>query len=136
MKYLKKTAKTTNDISECNNDVWNMSKGGSIINGREYSQHVLERWEPDTISVRAELEKRAMNAAVENGYNIGGNKYNEFIRKYVDPKGIPPIVVENTIRNTKSVQGRMLNTLVHESKDLIVIVNDKGKVITVYPKHM
>ena len=132
----KKTAKTTSDISECNNVVWNMSKGGSIINGREYSQHALERMAPDTISVRAELEKRAMNAAVENGYSIGGNKYNEFIRKYVDPRGIPPMVVENTIRNTKPVQGRMLNTLVHESKDLIVIVNDKGKVITVYPKHM
>lgn len=42
-------------------DSWNMVEGGGTINGREYSQHAMERMAPDTPQVRAELSRRAEN---------------------------------------------------------------------------
>ena len=47
-----------------------MTEGGGAINGREYSQHAMERMAPDTPQVRAELSKRAEKAAEQLGYKL------------------------------------------------------------------
>ena len=45
--------------SSSNTGIWDMTEGGGVINGREYSQHAMERMAPDTPTVRAELSRRA-----------------------------------------------------------------------------
>ncbi|WP_231559818.1 pre-toxin TG domain-containing protein [Geobacillus sp. FSL W8-0032] len=105
---------------------WDMSRGGGEIGGRRYSEHSLERMAPDTIQVRAELEKRAL----EKGLKPGTKEFKNF----VDPRGVPPMVVEDTIRNVKPTAGNRPNTLKYDGKDVTVITNTKGDVITVIPK--
>lgn len=114
--------------------IWNMTEGGGVINGREYSQHAMERMAPDTPQVRAELSRRAEKAAEQLGYKPGTQKYYEFCKKYVDPRNIPPSVIEDAIASTKPVAGKTTGTFVHETADVKVIVNANGKVVTVIPK--
>ncbi|WP_185389472.1 hypothetical protein [Listeria newyorkensis] len=113
---------------------WSLSKGGGMINGRKYSQHALERMAPNTIQVRAELTKRAQEQAVKKGFKTGTREYSDFIKKYVDPRNIPPMVVENAIKSTKAIPGNSVGTFVHETSDVRVIINNVGDVITVIPK--
>ncbi|MED0679846.1 hypothetical protein P4S83_09970 [Aneurinibacillus thermoaerophilus] len=105
---------------------WDMPRGGGEIGGRRYSEHSLERMAPDTIQVRAELEKRAL----EKGLKPGTKEFKNF----VDPRGVPPMVVEDTIRNVKPTAGNRPNTLKYDGQDVTVITNTKGDVITVIPK--
>ena len=115
-------------------DVWDMTEGGGIINGREYSQHAMERMAPDTPSVRAELSRRAEALAESKGLQVGTPEYYQFCQKYVDPRNIPPSVIEDAIRNTTAVPGHTAGTFVHQTADVTVIVNETGKVITVISK--
>lgn len=111
-----------------------MTEGGGIINGREYSQHAMERMAPDTPSVRAELSRRAEALAESKGLQVGTPEYYQFCQKYVDPRNISPSVIEDAIRNTTAVSGHTAGTFVHQTADVTVIVNETGKVITVIPK--
>jgi len=113
---------------------WSMKEGGEIINGREYSQHALERMAPDTSQVRAELEARATQNALGKGLNPGTNQYNDFITKYVDPRGITPSVIEDAIQNGTKVAGKTPYTWECATSDVNVIINEFGDVITVMPK--
>lgn len=70
-----------------------MTEGGGVINGREYSQHAIERMVPDTPSVRAELSRCAEKAAEQHGHKVGTKEYNDFCVKYVEPRNIPPSVI-------------------------------------------
>lgn len=115
-------------------DVWDMTEGGGIINGREYSQHAMERMAPDTPSVRAKLSRRAEELAESKGLQVGTPEYHRFCQEYVDPRNIPPSVIEDAIRNTTAVPGHTAGTFVHQTADVTVIVNETGKVITVIPK--
>lgn len=81
-----------------------MTEGGGVINGREYSQHAMERMSPDTPQVRAELSRRAEKAAEQLGYKPGTQKYYEFCKKYVDPRNISPSVIEDAIASTKPIK--------------------------------
>lgn len=113
---------------------WDMTEEGGLINGREYSQHVMERMAPDTPSVRAELSRRAERAAEQYGYKVGTKEYSDFCTKYVDPRNIPPSVIEDAISSTKAVPGNRPNTFIHETADVKIVVNSSGKVVTVIPK--
>lgn len=106
--------------------VWDMTKGGKTINGRWYSEHSLERMAPDTPQVRAELEARALDKGLQRG--------TEAFNKYVDPRGIPPSVVEDAIQNGTRTAGKTAGTWVYEGGDVRVIVNNSGGVVTVIPK--
>ncbi|MCY7478754.1 pre-toxin TG domain-containing protein [Paenibacillus larvae] len=106
--------------------LWDMPRGGGKIGERRYSEHALERMAPDTIQVRAELERRA----IEKGLKSGTKEFKNF----VDPRGIPPMVVEDTIKNVKPVAGNKPNTLKYDGQDVTVILNTNGDVITVIPR--
>ena len=131
---IKQGVETGSDVLEGGTDVWDMPEGGGIINGREYSQHAMERMAPDTPSVRAELNRRAEALAESKGLQVGTPEYYQFCQKYVDPRNIPPSVIEDAIRNTTAVPGHTAGTFVHQTADVTVIVNEAGKVITVIPK--
>ncbi|MCX7922699.1 MAG: S8 family serine peptidase [Clostridia bacterium] len=113
---------------------WDMPKGGKTIDGRYYSEHALERMAPNTMQVRAELESRAAQKALEKGYKTGTKQYNDFVSKYVDPRGIPPSVVENAVEHGTRVPGKTRYTWECTTNDVKVIINEFGDVITVIPK--
>jgi hypothetical protein len=113
---------------------WDMAEGGGYINGREYSQHAMERMAPNTPSVQAELSRRAEKIATEKGLKVGTDEYYKFCKKYVDPRNISPSVIEDAINSTKGIPGNVKGTIVHETNDVKVVVNSIGKVVTVIPK--
>ena len=120
--------------SGSNTGIWDMTEGGGVINGREYSQHAMERMAPDTPTVRAELSKRAEKAAQQKGLEVGTKEYYEYCTKYVDPRNIPPSVIEDAISSSKAISGNRPDTFIHETLDVKVVINSNGKVITVIPK--
>ena len=120
--------------SGSNTGIWNMTEGGGVINGREYSQHAMERMAPDTPTVRAELSRRAEKAAQQKGLEVGTKEYYEYCTKYVDPRNIPPSVIEDAISSSKAIPGNRPDTFIHETLDVKVVINSNGKVITVIPK--
>ncbi len=124
----------TSSMNEGDSGVWDMPEGGGIMHGREYSQHAMERMAPDTPEVRAELNMRAEKLAQSKGLQVGTQEYYQFCQKYVDPRGIPPLVVEDAIINTTAIAGHTAGTYVHQTADVKVIINAFGKVITVMPR--
>ena len=113
-------------------NLWDMPEGGEIINGRKYSQHALERMAPDTPEVRAEQYARATEIAKEHGLQPGTYEYSSFVDKYVDPRGIPPSVVEDAIINGTKSPGNKPGTFVYETIDIRVVFNENGDIITGY----
>ena len=113
---------------------WNLSEGGGEIRGRKYSQHALERMAPDIPEVKATLTSRAIKKARELGFKPQTKEFSDFIKKYVDPRDIPPLVIEDAIINTKKIPGNRNGTFVHETQDVKVVINETGDVITVIPK--
>lgn len=120
--------------SGSNTGIWDMTEGGGVINGREYSQHAMERMAPDTPTVRAELSKRAEKAAQQKGLEVGTKEYYEYCTKYVDQRNIPPSVIEDAISSSKAIPGNRPDTFIHETLDVKIVINSNGKVITVIPK--
>ena len=120
--------------SGSNTGIWDMTEGGGVINGREYSQHAMERMAPDTPTVRAELSRCAEKAAQQKGLEVGTKEYYEYCTKYVDPRNIPPSVIEDAISSSKAIPGNRPDTFIHETLDVKVVINSNGKVITVIPK--
>lgn len=120
--------------SGSNTGIWDMTEGGGVINGREYSQHAMERIAPDTPTVRAELSKRAEKAAQQKGLEVGTKEYYEYCTKYVDQRNIPPSVIEDAISSSKAIPGNRPDTFIHETLDVKIVINSNGKVITVIPK--
>ncbi len=101
-----------------------MPEGGGYINGRWYSQHALERMAPDTPEVREILGKRAEK--------LGKIPGTDDFKKYIDPRGIPPMVVEDIIQNGERYAGSLPDRENFTNGELTVIVTkDSNKVITV-----
>ena len=109
--------------SKSGTDSWNMVEGGGTINGREYSQHAMERMAPDTPQVRAELSRRAEKSATQRGLKVGTQEYYEYCKKYVDPRNIPPSVIEDAISSTKGIPGNRPDTFIHETADVKIVIN-------------
>ena len=110
-----------------------MQEGGATINGIEYSQHALERIAPNNSSVVAELSRRAENLAEQKGYILGTDEYMDFFNKYVDLRGIPPMVVEEALKNGIKSNGKKAGTFSYRTPNIEVITNDTNKIITVIP---
>ncbi|WP_410985605.1 S-layer protein [Bacillus cereus] len=125
-KNLEKATQGTSGIG------WSMPRGGGVIDGRKYTEHALERMAPDTIEVRAELLKRARERAERNGYTFGSDKYMEELAK-VDPRGVTPSVVEETIKHSTRKPGNKPGLWQYDGKDVRVILNDNGDVVSVVP---
>jgi hypothetical protein len=99
--------------------------GGMRINGRWYTEHALERMAPDTPAVRAELRTRISNRLERNGIRPGHPAHDAVLRKAlqrVDPRGVPPSVVEAEIVRPGSTNVR------------VVTANRKQVVVTVMPR--
>ena len=108
--------------------------GGKYINGRYYTQHALERMAPDIPEVRDFLVQKYHKIATEEcGYKPGTKDYIGFMKDKVNPRGIPPMVVENAIRHGKRQPGDKPGTWKYTTSDVTVVINGRGDVITAYP---
>jgi hypothetical protein len=89
---------------------------------------------PNTPEVLAHLEKSAIKIANSKGYTSGTKEFCDFVKSYIDPRNVPPMVIEDAITNTAGVAGKTAGTMVYETLDVKVIVNEFGDVVTVIPK--
>ncbi|WP_258319329.1 hypothetical protein [Listeria monocytogenes] len=112
----KKASGAVDDIS------WSLNKDGATINGRKYSGHALERMAPDTPEIRAQLNTRAQEIAKSKGYVPGTKDYSAFMKKYIQPRNIPPTVIEDAISNGVKTSGNQLNTWKFEAGDVITVI--------------
>ncbi|MFU2080951.1 hypothetical protein ACLQ91_10370 [Avibacterium endocarditidis] len=87
----------------------------------------------DRKEVKAELSSRAHNLAIKKGLQPGSEKYYSLVKSYIDPRNIPPMVIEDTIKNGVKTISRG-NTFMYIGNDIKVITNQNGDVITVIPK--
>src|SRR5204863_346819 len=74
--------------------------GGATINGRWYTEHALERMAPDTPQVRTQLRTRVGARLERLGIKPGSPAYNRVMARAlekIDPRGVPPSVVEAEI---------------------------------------
>ena len=111
--------------------VWDMPEGGKMINGRWYTKHALERMAPNTSQVREELVSRAKIKACEEGYIEGSPDYIKFIEKYVQPRNIPPMVIEDAVKNGVRSPGKQPGTFECKTGDVKVIINSAGDVVSI-----
>jgi hypothetical protein len=99
--------------------------GGMRINGRWYTEHALERMAPDTPQIRAELRARSAARLERIGISPGNPAYDRALGKAlgkIDPRGIPPSLVEAEIAYPGST-------------NIKVITANRGQiVVTVMPK--
>ena len=97
-----------------------------MINGRWYTEHALERMAPDTPQIRAELVSRISLRLQKLGINPGSEAwsacYGRALQK-IDPRGIPPRVVEAEISAPGSTNVR------------VITARGKSVVVTVMPRH-
>lgn len=116
------------------NESWDMPLHDSVINKRRFTQHALERMAPDTPQIRAELCARTHERAISKGFMPETAEYLSFIKASVDPRGIPPSVIENIISTTIPLLGKYPETLDYVTEEIKVVTNFFGDVITVIPK--
>ncbi len=107
-------------------EVWDLSENGRTINGRFYTKHALERMAPDCPYARAVLERRAQDA--------GHKRNSKGFKDGVQPRGIPPMLIEEVIAKTKPIQGQNQGTVEYLSDGLKIVTNLDGDVITVHPQ--
>lgn len=89
---------------------------------------------PNTPEIKAELYKRATNIAKSKGLKPTTKEYSDFVNKYVDTRNIPPMVIEDAVKNTPAISENSQGTFLHETESVKVVVNQNGDIITVIPK--
>jgi hypothetical protein len=96
------------------------------INGRWYTEHALERMAPDTPELRQEIIARIAARLRRLGISEGSAAWDAClargIAKGLDPRGVPPSVVEAEILRPGSTPVR------------VVAAKNKTVVITVIPR--
>lgn len=99
--------------------------GGMMINGRYYTEHALERMAPNTPQIRAEITKRMAVRMEKLGLRPGSPAWDQCLSralKKVDPRGVPPSVVEAEIATPGATNVK------------VITANRKRVVVTVIPR--
>jgi hypothetical protein len=85
--------------------------GGMRINNRWYTEHALERMAPDTPQVRAQIRTRVGQRLERLGIARGHPAYDRVLARAlqkIDPRGVPPSVVEAEILRPGSTNVRVV----------------------------
>jgi hypothetical protein len=96
--------------------------GGMWIQGRWYTEHALERMAPNTAKVQAELRTRVMARLERIGIKKGHPAYDRVLARAlqkIDPRGVPPSVVEAEILRPGSTNVRVITA---KAKKVVVTV--------------
>lgn len=103
----------------------NLGQEYAIIGDKLYTKHAIDRMLPKTDEIIKALEAEALSMGLKRGES-------EFI-KYVQPRNVPPIVVEDAIANGIRSVGKESNTLIYCTKNIQVVTFTNGIVKTLYP---
>jgi hypothetical protein len=85
--------------------------GGMRINDRWYTEHALERMAPNTPEIRATLRTRAIARLEKVGIPKDSPAWDPCLKeaiKNIDPRGIPPSVIEAEITRPGSTNVRVI----------------------------
>ena len=85
--------------------------GGMRINNRWYTEHALERMAPNTPEVRAQIRTRVGQRLERLGITSRHPAYNRVLARAlqkIDPRGVPPSVVEAEIARPGSTNVRVV----------------------------
>lgn len=96
--------------------------GGLRIGGRWYTEHALERMAPDTPQIRAQLTTRVGARLERLGIGPGHPAYERVLARAlqrIDPRGVPPSVVEAEILRPGSTNVRVITA---RRKQVVVTV--------------
>jgi hypothetical protein len=96
--------------------------GGMRIGGRWYTEHALERMAPDTPGVRAQLRSRVHARLTRLGIGPSHPAYDRVLARAlqkIDPRGVPPSVVEAEILRPGSTNVRVITA---QRKQVVVSV--------------
>ena len=99
--------------------------GGMRVNGRWYTEHALERMAPDIPQVRAQIRTRISQRLARLGIDQNHPAYGRVLQRAlekVNPRGVPPSVVEAEIIRPGSTNVR------------VITANRKQVVVTVIPR--
>jgi hypothetical protein len=92
--------------------IWDLPReGGAWINGRWYTEHALERMAPGIPQVRAQLRTRVGQRLQRLGIGPGHPAYDRVLARALadlDPRGVPPSVVEAEIARPGSTDVRVV----------------------------
>jgi hypothetical protein len=86
---------------------------------------------PDTIEVRAILENRALKRGLKKF--LPDKTINPDFLDATDPRGIPPMLIEETIKETQPIVGKNPGTREYVANNIKIVLNETGSVITVHP---
>ncbi len=128
LRAIKPAAKTRPPARALTEPIYDLPPegGGMDINGNWYTEHALERMAPDTPQVRAELRVRAINRLARLGINPGSKAFDKCLARAmtkIDPRGVPPSVVEAEIANPGS------------TNVTVIFIKRLLRVVTVIPKN-
>jgi hypothetical protein len=93
--------------------IWDLPAdgGGMHINNRWYTEHALERMAPDTPQVRAQIRTRVGQRLERLGIGPSHPAYDRVLARAlqrIDPRGVPPSVVEAEILRPGSTNVRVV----------------------------
>jgi hypothetical protein len=113
LKGIAPTSPTLVKVRTLNDPIYDLPAEGSglRINGRWYTEHALERMAPDTFQIRAELERRVLQRLKKLGVKPGTTAFQKIFdrqMKKVDPRGVPPSVVEAEIMKPGSTNVKVI----------------------------
>ena len=113
LRALKPAAKTRPPARALTEPIYDLPPegGGMDINGNWYTEHALERMAPDTPEVRAELRLRTIRRLERVGIKKGmlsDKCLAKVMKEKIDPRGIPPSVVEAEIASPGSTNVRVI----------------------------
>jgi hypothetical protein len=101
--------------------------GGMTVNGRWYTEHALERMAPDTPEIRATLRTRTMTRLEKIGIKPGSPAWDACLNKAlskIDPRGVPPSVVEAEIMQKGSTNVRVITA--RQGRIVVSVIPRKG----------
>jgi hypothetical protein len=93
--------------------IWDLPPegGGMNINGRWYTEHALERMAPDTPQIRAEMRTRYAARLEKLGIRRDSAAWGPCMERAlqkIDPRGVPPSVVEAEIMSRGSTRVKVV----------------------------
>jgi tetratricopeptide (TPR) repeat protein len=113
------------------NNGWHLPyQGGVVIGGGLDTEHALLRIAPDNIQNRAILEARAIKKTEELGLPFMTWKeveewtLTEKAKPFsIDPRGVPPSVIEAEIANPGSTVGGKIQVILNEEEDVVAVLH-------------
>ena len=120
-----------------NDPIYDLPKGGGgmKIGNRWYTEHALERMAPNTPQVRAQIRTQVTARLKRLGFKPGHPAYDKVLHKAlqkIDPRGVPPSVVEAELLRPGSTNVRVISA--NRKQVVVTVIPRSGSAKTATPK--